>query len=189
MVMSTTIALWMARAQDHGVPLQFVETEVWLIMQCRGSFVLRIVHPRANYLVTISLGSTIFLLFCQLTETILRTCQTRQDLLRLVDVMFDRSQTNPDIIANTLSEMGCPFSCQYVSHSATLTMKRNDPRIGNNHVRLDFELSDIVGEGQEVIISDIDVTLDMFISDIGTAFGLLLGTYLIIMVLISIKQT
>ncbi len=68
-------------------------------------------------------------------------------------------------------------------------MKRNDPRIGNNHVRLDFELSDIVGEGQEVIISDIDVTLDMFISDIGTAFGLLLGTYLIIMVLISIKQT
>ncbi len=109
----------------------------------------------------------------------MRKCQSRGDLEQMVDVMFDRLQTNPDIIAKELAEMGCPFSCHYVSHSVTLTMKRNDPRIGNNLVRLDFEArTGIVDEGQDVVISDVDVTLDMFISDIGTAFGLLLGNHL-----------
>ncbi len=89
--------------------------------------------------------------------------------------MFDRLQNNPDVIAKELLGMNCPFSCQYVSRSVVESLKRHDPRIGGSLVRLDFELSDIVDEGQDTVISDVEVTLDMFISDIGTAFGLLLG--------------
>ncbi len=105
----------------------------------------------------------------------LRDCRSRQDLERIVDTMFDRLQTSPDIIAKKLTDIGCPFSCSYVSRSVELTMKRHDPKISDSRVRLVFELSNVEEEGRDVVISSVDVTSDMYISDIGTAFGLLLG--------------
>ncbi len=59
-------------------------------------------------------------------------------------------------------------------------MKSHDPRIGANKARLNFKLVDNSDEGQHNMVSDVDITLDMFVSDIGTAFGLLLGLILIL---------
>ena len=109
------------------------------------------------------------------SPTQLRSCKTRKDLENLVSVAFDRLQDNPSEIANALKEIGCPFSCQYIQHSVKSVLKRHDPRIGADKVRLHFQMDDIIEEGQNIMESDVNVTLDMFISDIGTAFGLLLG--------------
>ncbi len=89
--------------------------------------------------------------------------------------MFDRQQTNPKNIAKALKDMGCPFSCQYSQYSVESVLKRHDPRIETDVVQLNFELIDVVDGGQSVLAYDVDITLDMFMSDIGTAFGLLLG--------------
>ncbi len=106
----------------------------------------------------------------------LRPCKSRKDLEALESLAFDRLPNDPANIAKALKEMGCPFSCKYTSFSVVSTLKRHDTRIGANKVRLHFQLVDnLVEHGQDIVVSDVDITMDMFVSDIGTAFGLLLG--------------
>ena len=105
-----------------------------------------------------------------------RSCKTRKDLEDLVDAMFDTQRLNPKVIAKALKDMNCPFSCHYTRYFVDSILKRHDTSIGTERVRLNFELNDIVDEGQDVVAYGADVTVDMLMSDIGTALGLLLGS-------------
>ncbi len=103
------------------------------------------------------------------------SCKTRQDLEGLVSAMFDTQKSNPKVIAKDLKDMNCPFSCHYTRYYVNSVLKRHDTSISVDRVRLNFELNDIADEGQDVIVYGVDVTVDMLMSDIGTALGLLLG--------------
>ena len=109
----------------------------------------------------------------------MRPCKSRHDLENLKNIAYDRQQTNPATIAKALMDMDCPFSCTYIEHSVVSVLKRHDVKIGPDKVRLTFKLVTNVEEGQGIMVSDVDISLDMFVSDIGTAFGTLLGKLLV----------
>ncbi len=104
-------------------------------------------------------------------------CESKEDLHRYIDIYHDRSRASPESIAKELKTIDCPFKCQYRNYQANLDYKLHSPAVGENRIRLEFELS------EQSSVQNIDMGLDykpdMFISDIGNAFGLLLGMSLI----------
>ncbi len=119
-------------------------------------------------------------------------CQSRNSLESMLRLGLDRTVTHPSEIAEILYRQGCPFSCQYTTFSAHIMSKKHIPKLGRNKVRIKFEFE----SREQDVITGLDYSLDMFISDIGklqpnatrtvnnhfysgTAFGLLLGLSLV----------
>ncbi len=90
--------------------------------------------------------------------------------------MLDKSQMNPEAIAWKLYKAGCPFDCDYRSYSVSTLLERHEQSLDENVVRLVFELNN---DDYSVSGKDLDYSLDMLASDIGTFFGILLGLSMI----------
>ncbi len=100
-------------------------------------------------------------------------CQTKQSLEDLVSKMPDLSRLNPKKIAESLDAMGSPFSCNYLDYTAELLSSWSDPRLEENTLKVVLSMGN--DGASQTVLKDLDYNLDMFISDIGTSFGLLLG--------------
>ncbi len=100
-------------------------------------------------------------------------CKTRKTLEKLTEVYFDRSKMNPKLIASTLVDIDCPFSCRYIDHSIELSYKKTDATLGKDVLQLSFHADD--DSSWKTTIKDLDYTYDMLASDYGAIFGLLLG--------------
>ncbi len=98
---------------------------------------------------------------------------------KLVDNVLDKNKMNPKAIAEKLSKVGCSFECNFVSYTVTPILEKHDAGLGKGIVRLIFKLANDANEEESGQLSDLDYTHDMFVSDIGTAFGVLLGLSLI----------
>ncbi len=103
-------------------------------------------------------------------------CSSRRDLDDLLDNLLDKSQANPKTIAEQLFNAHCPFPCNYISYTVKQLSKQHDPRIGRDVVQLGFWLENTRNQdGATQVIQDLDYSIDMFVSDIGTIFGILMG--------------
>ena len=112
-----------------------------------------------------------------------RTCESKAKLHQLVDLQFDRSATNPKTIAQNLIDIGCPFACEDTFYTLKLDYSKHDPKIGNDKVRLVFELSP--GSDIKETVKSQHVNLDMTISDIGSSLGFFLGVSAINLITLS----
>ncbi len=104
-------------------------------------------------------------------------CQSKESLHKYLRLYFDKARTNPRIIAESLKQMSCPFKCRFKEYSAELVYKKHESNLGKRRLRLILEF-----DGQTDIqntFRGLLYTTDMFVSDIGSIFGLLLGISLI----------
>ncbi len=104
-------------------------------------------------------------------------CESTELLHKYLQLYFDKSTTNPRIIAENLQGLSCPFKCQHQEYFTQLVYKKHVGTLGKDRVRLiiDFDgKTDI-----QNIYRSLLYTTDMFVSDIGSAFGFLLGVSLI----------
>ncbi len=104
-------------------------------------------------------------------------CESKDSLHKYLQEFFDKSQTNPRVIAKSLKDIGCPFKCQHKEYVAQLVYKKHDDRIGADRARLIIEI-DSETDVQN-IYRNLLYTLDMFVSDIGSVCGLILGISLL----------
>ena len=104
-------------------------------------------------------------------------CESKDMLHQYLQLFQDKSRTNPRIIAENLNRMSCPFKCQYKEYLAQLVYKKHDKLLDNDTVHLIIEFdskTDIQKSFRNLLY-----TTDMFVSDIGSVFGILLGMSLI----------
>ncbi len=100
-------------------------------------------------------------------------CESRNSFHKYLDMFYDKSRTNPRKIAENLKHIGCPFRCQYKEYFSQLVYKKNVPQLGETRVRLVIEFD---GKTDVTHITKTHLyTTDMFVSDIGSILGLLLG--------------
>ncbi len=110
-------------------------------------------------------------------EPEIAVCESKEELHKYLQLNYDKSRTNPRTIAKELKLMNCPFDCQYKEYSAELVYKKHEVGLGTERLRLILEF-----DGQTEIqttFRSLLYTSDMFVSDIGSIFGLLLGISLI----------
>ncbi len=100
-------------------------------------------------------------------------CETKQSVDDLVAVFPDLSKMNPKRIAEILAGIGSPFSCSYLDYRADLQTSWNDPRLTNDQLKVVLTFDSLIAT--QDILKDVDYNFDMFLSDIGNSFGLLLG--------------
>ncbi len=118
---------------------------------------------------------------------IAQQCQSREDFEALLTLIHDKWRTNPTDIAKDLSQNGCPLPCEYNDYQADLLYKSYDSNLGPDklRVKLQFQTTE---DDIERLTEHLNYALEMLVSDVGNAFGLLLGISLITLVNIFIQS-
>ncbi len=100
-------------------------------------------------------------------------CTSKDDLHKYLQLFHDKSNTNPQIIAERLYSISCPFRCDYKEYASQLVYKKHEVSLGEDKVRLVLEFDAKTDVSN--FVRDLLYTTDMFVSDIGSIFGPLLG--------------
>ncbi len=101
--------------------------------------------------------------------------------------MHDKSRRNPTEIAKDLLKIGCPLPCEYHEYKAELLFNAYDENLGPDKLRIQFEFSS--GKDEiEHLTEELNYGFEPFVSDVGSAFGLLLGISLITLVTIFVQS-
>ena len=104
-------------------------------------------------------------------------CVTVESLHQVVQNLTGPSKKNPKTVAKELKDIGCPFSCNYKSYKVDPVYKTRDISLKDDTLKLSFKI--LNQDKLEVDTVDVYYSFDMFLSDVGNAFGILLGMSLI----------